>query len=178
VGGTGGSGGSGFGGVAGSSTGTLADGGTDPNLIVDPGFESGVSNWVPWGTPIMIQDESGPYGGTHAMLVTNRSLYWHGASYHLQDLITAGATYHASFWVRTSAPRLVKLTSKKLCDDDTASVFAEVAAANSQTQWQFFEGDFVAPTCSGTLLDFRILFESDAGVDIYVDEVRVLETTP
>ena len=179
-GGLGGSGGTGFGGVAGFIGIPLGDGGPDPNLIVDPGFESGVGNWVPWGNPLIIWDHSGPVAGTGAMLATARADFYYGPSYHLADVITPGATYDVSFYVRMTKPDTqVMMTSKTLCQPaGSSSVFASVVATQGQTYWRNVTAQFVAPTCAEGFQEFRVYFEAAAGEDIYIDEVRIVEVVP
>ena len=180
-GGSGGSGEGGFGGVAGSSTGTtLPDGGTDPNLIADPGFESGIGNWVPLGNPTLSWHETGPYAGTHCLKTTNRMEAYDGPSYSLAGALTASATYHVSFWIRTANPDLqpLMLSQKITClPVGEATTYSQIINPfGARNYWSFVEGDFVAPACE--LQEFFMYFEGPIGEDIYVDEVRVVEVVP
>lgn len=178
-GGSGGSGGAATGGVGGSAgyleTGELPDGGTEPNLIEDPGFESGVANWVNWpSSALIIHHPDSAASGNYCMRSTGRVDYYEGPTYHLGDVFIPGATYDISAWVRTSTTNQeVVMQGKVLCTGASSSTFPQGAAIISQPYWQRMSGQLVAPTCP--VVEFRVMFSGPpTGVDIYVDDVRVV----
>lgn len=161
-----------YGGSAGFIT-YPADGGPDPNLIEDPGFELGVGSWSPQGSPTLTWETEGPLAGARCLRASRRTEIWMGPSYDLKDAIIPGATYHLSVWIRLSQATVVKFSTKTTCQGEASTFLPIVDAASASTSWRLFEGDFLAPTC--TLTDFRIFAEeSPDGVDIFLDEVRVV----
>jgi hypothetical protein len=174
TGGVGGAGGTGGVGGAGSVSGPRDDAGPDTNLVIDPGFEAGVSNWGTFGSVALGWQEQGPYAGSYCLRASNRGDAWAGPLYLLKGIVNPGETYRVTAWLRTShTDQLVKITTKALCTGETSSTFADVISLSAaQNYWQAYSGSFVAPTC--TLQDFAVYIEGPpAGEDIYVDEFRV-----
>jgi hypothetical protein len=174
TGGVGGAGGTGGVGGAGSVSEPSDDAGPDDNLVSDPGFETGVSNWGIFGAVLLSWQSQGPYAGSHCLRASSRSDSWAGPLYPLKAVVSAGQTYSVTAWLRTShVDQSLKITAKTLCSGDTSSSFAEVVSLSpAQNYWQLYSGTFVAPSC--TLEDFGLYIEGPpAGEDIYVDEFRV-----
>lgn len=174
TGGVGGAGGTGGVGGAGSAGGPSDDAGPDTNLVVDPGFETGVSNWGWFGSVLLSWQSQGPYAGSHCLRASTRNDSWAGPLYSLKAVVSPGETYRVTAWLRTAhVDQSVKITAKTLCSGDTSSSFAEVSSLSpAQNYWQWYSGTFVAPSCE--LEDFSLYIEGPpAGEDIYVDEFRV-----
>jgi hypothetical protein len=174
AGGVGGVGGTGGVGGAGGAPEPLADAGPDTNLVIDPGFETGVSNWGTFGSVLLGWQSQGPYAGSHCLRASSRGDAWAGPLYLLKGMVSPGETYRVTAWLRTPhVDQSVKITTKTLCTGETSSTFADVTSVKLvQNYWQSYSGTFVAPTCP--LQDFAVYIEGPpAGEDIYVDEFRV-----
>jgi len=174
TGGVGGAGGTGGVGGAGSVAGPSEDAGPDTNLVVDPGFELGVSNWSAFGTALLSWQSQGPYAGSHCLRASSRNAAWAGPLYSLKGVVSAGETYRVTAWLRTAhVDQSLKITAKTLCSGDSSSSFTEVSSPSpAQNYWQWYSGTFVAPSCA--LEDFSLYIEGPpGGEDIYVDEFRV-----
>lgn len=174
TGGVGGAGGTGGVGGAGGAAGAGEDAGPDNNLVVDPGFETGVSNWSVFGTLAISWQAQGPYAGSHCLRASSRTDAWTGPLYSLKDVVSPGETYRVSAWVRTAhVDQQVKISAKTLCSGDASSSFTEVVTPSpAQNYWQWYSGTFVAPTC--TVQEFALYVEGPpAGEDLYLDEFRV-----
>lgn len=178
TGGVGGAGGTGGVGGSGSVSAPSDDAGPDGNLVIDPGFETGVSNWSSFGSLQLSRQSQGPYAGSYCLRASSRSDSWAGPLYSLKDVVSAGESYRVTAWLRTAhVDQSVKITAKTLCSGETSSSFAEVFSLSpAQNYWQSYSGTFVAPSC--TLEDFGLYIEGPpTGEDIYVDEFRVEPST-
>jgi hypothetical protein len=180
-GGVGGSAGtSGSGGVGGAAgfVGTIGDAGPDTNVVVDPGFESGLSNWTGFGTGMVLTWESaGPLAGTHCLHAGGRSANWMGPSYPLLGVVTPGATYLVSAWVRTVSPVApMKITAKYTCTGDAEQKYSQVVpGATATNYWQRFEGEVTVPAAATCTLDTYEVYVEDTPAleDLYLDEFRI-----
>lgn len=178
TGGIGGTAGSGSGGVGGALAflDPVADAGPDTNVIVDPGFESGLSSWTTFGNGMVLTWESvGPLAGARCLRASGRIDSWAGPSYPLQGLVTPGATYRVSAWMRTvSATSAIKITARYNCSNDPSTQLFEqiIPGGTAHNYWERFEGQVTVASCATDTYD--VYAEGAlAGEDIYLDEVRV-----
>ena len=174
-----GDGGTGGVGAAAGAAGTPGDAGADPSLVSDPGFESGVAGWVALGSVTITWEVESPHAGTHCLRASSRGNDWAGPSYSLRDVITPGASYRVSAWMRTAdADQVIKVTAKTVCSGDSSGTYTEVVSlSTAQDSWQSYTGQFVAPTCA--LDEFRLYVEGPpAAEDIFLDDFRVEEAPP
>ena len=188
IGGTGAGGTTGGGGAGGSAgtapvnyggsagyLGTLGDGGPDGNIIPDPGFEDGIVGWTGVGAPTLTWTSVGPAAGTHCLRASGRSQLWMGPSYSLLGAVVPNETYNLSAYARLSHPDFViKFTTKHVCQGSPDIIFTDVVSpVSATTSWSLYEGAFIVPTC--TLTEYRIFAEeAPTGVDIFLDEVRIV----
>ncbi|MEY2934836.1 MAG: hypothetical protein RL033_5585 [Pseudomonadota bacterium] len=178
TGGSAGTAGSGSGGVGGALAflDPVADAGPDTNVIVDPGFEAGLSSWTTFGNGMVLTWETaGPLAGARCLHASGRLDSWAGPSYPVQGLVTPGATYRVSAWIRTaSATSPIKLTARHYCSDDpTTQIYDQIVpGGTAHNYWERFEGELTIATCATDTHD--VYAEGAlAGEDIYLDEVRV-----
>lgn len=173
---TGGSGGGGAGGTPDPDP----DAGADPgNLIVNPGFESGVAPWsVISGGGVFNLSTEQPRSGAQCGQVTNRGATYHGPSYDLTSVLMSGETYAFTAYGRignASSATLV-MTMREICSGSSPKyVTISPGALASDTGWVELTGAYTVPSAeSCTPQELRMYIEGpEAGIDIYVDDAEV-----
>jgi endo-1,4-beta-xylanase len=149
------------------------DAGQAPNVIQNPGFESGTDFWFGFGPVTTDASADRFHGGTHSGHVSGRTDTWMGLATSLLGRLTPGASYSVSAWAEVgSGSSPVNLTFQNACDGgaDNFTPIA-VATANAST-WTQLQGTLIAPNCTLTNANFYIE-GAPAGVDIYLDDVEV-----
>ncbi|HTV23871.1 MAG TPA: carbohydrate binding domain-containing protein [Polyangiaceae bacterium] len=155
------------------------------NLLANPSFETGVSEWAPVGncTTTVVNDVART--GTHSLLTANRTQTWDGPSLDLMDRLVPGARYELRGWVRRAPPpadagpaetgATAGITLKRVCAtlDPAAGVFVALAEGQPLADdWLELSASFEAPTCA--LTELSIYFEQvAAGVDFYLDDASL-----
>jgi len=146
----------------------------DPNLVTNPGFESGTENWFSLGsTTTIAQELSNPHTGSYTVLVTKRTLLWHGIAQDLLSVLQPDtATYNVSCWVRlkstSSASFLLSITKT----DDNGQAWMSVSATISNS-WTYVSGSITIQV-TGDMTDAILYAEGpEYGVDFYLDDVNV-----
>lgn len=185
VGGSAGTGVTATGGVGGSLG---LDGGVAPeNIVPDPSFENGSSDWVPWNRHTLERTTSGPHSGSWCLHASGRDEDWKGPAFNMTMYVTQGQTYDVALAARVSAPEdAIAMTIKLLCrdpdDTTTPSTFFTAAGPETITNvWGEFTGRFTAPICDAPLQlqDLKLILErTSVDVDIYVDDVRIVPAPP
>ena len=144
-----------------------------PNLVTNPGFETGTSGWYAWSGTLSATTAQA-HGGAESGVVTDRSATWNGPVYSLLSAVTPGATYAASAWARIdgAASDSVYMTLKMTCSG-SADVYQQIASGTAtNASWVQLNGTFTVPPC--LLTDFEMYLEGPAaGEDLYVDDVSV-----
>lgn len=149
------------------------DGGLPENLISDPSFESGHAGWVGQGSPTIVDVDEHPHTGLRCLRATNRAQSWMGPLLPIGSLVTGGASYEASAWVRLSADAQVSLTLKEECAGEATTFSSLHFDTATGCDWRRLSGQFVAPSCTLTHLDL-VIEGASAGVDIFVDDVALV----
>ena len=86
--------------------------------IVQTDFEDGtVQGWIPRGPVTLANTEEVPaHGGTHSLKTTGRTQGFHGPSLNVFGVVTKGATYQVTAWVRLVAgevPTQIRVTVQR-----------------------------------------------------------------
>ncbi|MEJ7600460.1 MAG: carbohydrate binding domain-containing protein [Kofleriaceae bacterium] len=144
----------------------------DPNIITNPDFETGTSDWFGFGGPILTSTTAQAHGGTRSLLVTARTASFQGPATSL--LAAPAGGYTASGWVRLANATTgeIRLTLKTRCG--TTDSYATVGSASvTDTGWTQITGTLTVPSCEPT--EVTLYFEGPpAGVELYVDDVVVV----
>lgn len=150
----------------------------DANVLLNPGFESGTSEWSARSCSISAVT-SLVRSGTYSGRAYNRTATWHGIQQNMLGKMVIGQTYTISGWVRTSssASSDVYITFQQTDDDDTHYHWAASGTANS-SGWSEISGSFTLDV-NGTLTELLVYVEGPAsGVDIYLDDAVVYGPEP
>src|SRR5262249_61620336 len=77
------------------------------SAVVQNDFEDGsLQQWIPRGPVTLTNTNEVPaHGGTRSLKTTGRSAGFHGPSLNASGLLTKGATYQVTAWVRLVARR-------------------------------------------------------------------------
>lgn len=167
--GLGGAGGSdGTGGTEGPETGAPVE---NPNLFTDPSFEDGHSGWIPFGNSLILDVSDQAHSGTHCIQSFDRTQTYEGPSRRIAGLVTKGAAYEASGWVRAEGGPTINLAIKQSCQGASDS-YITFASAVETTAWTQVAGIFTVPDC--VLTEYLLYFEGPpGGVDFFLDDVSL-----
>jgi endo-1,4-beta-xylanase len=147
-----------------------------PNLLTNPGFESGLMGWAnhSGGTAQVVT--TSPYSGVQAGRSTNRTTVNQGLRYPLltSGLVT-GKCYIVSGWVRTASVTPVTINMSVQQTDNYGSKFNSVKTLQVADSWTFITGLYQF-NVNGPLTVLNLYFNGPPiGVDLFVDEVSFCE---
>lgn len=178
--------------------GTGGDGGSggSPNtgeLMDDPGFESGFSNWSAFGTATLTRVQTQAHGGMHSLLCTGRAAFYSGPGILMGGLVSSApdAPYTVSVWVRAAEsdvpdggppPRqaTIELTLKTKCpgQTDTDANYDILGSALLTDAWTLITGTTPPRWCPAPIEHRLYLaepYETPAPyVDFYMDDVSFM----
>ncbi len=144
------------------------------NLLTNPGFEEGITGWLPHAGAAISTSLIGRTGSGSAK-VTNRNVdYWQGIRQSLLGVMQPGHTYRISGWVMldNAAGDAIGLKIKQ--DDDRGTkYFGSNWSTGHDTHWVQLSGYFTLDA-EGPLTDLYVYFEGPAvGINFYVDDAVV-----
>ena len=185
--GTAGNGGSGGGGSGGDSGSAGVGGSGTPagvNIIEDPGFEAGTSEWTPLGgcSSVVIEDPTPRPDSTRCLLTTNRTLNWMGPSFNLAGKTDGGRRYRVSVWVRMDGggdagpgTHPVGITQKRMCSTDAApGLFSPlITGVSVGAEWKEVTATFTAPDCEVIQESVLYVEGPDPGVEYCIDDTVI-----
>ncbi len=156
---------SGLGGTANNCTG-------GSNVLVNPGFESGITGWTNWGGTLSA-DTATKRSGAAAGRLSGRTNTWQGPVQSLMGKVNGGQQYAARVYARVSAgSEPVSLVLQSTCGTTTNYTGVGSGTASSSS-WVELTGTFSVPTC-GDLQGLNLYVDGPAaGVDVYVDDAEV-----
>lgn len=143
----------------------------DGNLLDNPGFEDGTTDWEAWGGELTAVADPVHSGGSSGQ-ASARTDTWNGAARDILALVEAGNTYRASAWATTSGSgQTVGLTVKTVCG--TTEEYIKVATSTSSVgTWTELSGSFTVPTCSLQSLTLYVEGPS-VGTDLFIDDMSL-----
>eukprot|EP00986_Skeletonema_menzelii_P004199 scaffold1415_cov152-Skeletonema_menzelii.AAC.11 len=154
--------------------------GQGDNLVLNPGFESGETNWYSnYGSGFLQIDTDQAHSGTQSILATGRTSTWNGPEQDMRGRMSGNKTYRISCWAKlkgaTSSDNL-KLTLR-IDDDVGGRQWKGVSSTINNQDWTLVQGD-IAVNVDGTLTDIRLYAEGPAvNVEFYVDDVSAIEVS-
>jgi hypothetical protein len=154
--------------------------GQGDNLVLNPGFESGLTNWYAnYGSGSIQIDTNQAHSGTQSILATGRDSTWNGPEQDMRGRMFGNKTYRISCWAKlkgTTSSDNLKLTLR--IDDDVGErKWKGVTNTINNQDWTLVQGDIVVDV-AGTLTDIRLYAEGPAaGVEFYLDDVSAIEVS-
>jgi hypothetical protein len=145
------------------------------NLLLNPGMESGTSNW--YGFYCSISSNAGQrHSGAASLLATARSDQYGGPAQTVSSWLESGQAYEIEGWVKMSSGTAV--TRLVLYYNSTFSggqyIFAGAASATAGT-WTRLSAT-VTPSWYGSLTDAYFRIATEAGTTaFYIDDVIMRE---
>lgn len=144
-----------------------------PNVVNNPGFESGTNYWYGFGAVNVSASSAQPYSGAASGLVSGRTASWQGLAQTITANVVQGQSYQVQAFARIAgaASSPVNLSVKTNCDG-TDSFGAAASGTATDSGWVALDGALSVPTCG--LNELTIYIEgAPAGVDIFLDDVSV-----
>jgi glucuronoarabinoxylan endo-1,4-beta-xylanase len=144
----------------------------DENLLINPGFEEGISGWDDRSCSLStsIESRSGSYSG----YATGRNATWQGIRQSVLDKMIPGETYTISAWMKlenSSTDQIVATVEQR--DDRDVRYIRVDQATGYDSQWTRLSGQFTLDVV-GILTTLDVYFEGPAsGVNFYLDDVEV-----
>lgn len=150
--------------------------GADINVLTNPGFESGTSEWI--ARNCSITTVSSPvHSGSNSGRAYDRTATWQGIQQDMRGKMVEGATYTLSGWIRTSsvASSDIHITFQKTDGGNNGDPQYQWAASGTanNSEWTYISGNYTL-NIIGTLTQLLVYVEGpDSGIDIYVDNMEV-----
>jgi len=149
---------------------------------IDPNgtFEYGTYYWYTWSGGTAATSTARAHSGAQSLLISNRTANAPAAT-NLASFVTPGTSYPFSLWASIDstatggANASMHVTQATQCQGGSTSyawIVNPISMANGT--WSQFSGTIAVPNC--TLANLQIYVEGDAGPDLYVDDVQVLQS--
>ncbi|MEE8154478.1 MAG: carbohydrate binding domain-containing protein [Phycisphaerales bacterium] len=152
------------------------------NLLTNPGFESGTTDWYPFdsGCDIAV-DSSKPKTGSFSLLVSNRAAPWAGPAQDITSQIVSGTTYH----VQVHAQRVnvnvdgIKITVRVEYKETPLALpkfsYWSTAPQTAGSKWERLQGDFTL-SWVGALQSAVMYVETDTSLESFrIDDAVLIE---
>lgn len=152
------------------------------NLVANSDFESGTTGWTAGFGGTLSVSTARFHGGAQSAVVTDRAETYQGAHLDVTALVQPGMTYTFSAFVSIiggdNVP--VNLTALIHCVDQEAAYRQLDTTSADETSWRFLIGELEVPTAEAcTLTELLVYVEGPpAGIDVYLDDVWGVQTTP
>ncbi|MGD0047522.1 MAG: LamG-like jellyroll fold domain-containing protein [Bryobacteraceae bacterium] len=153
------------------------------NLLVNGGFENGLTNWsfnltndgqvqatVALDSTIAAEGNN----SAHIDVVSAGTAVWHVDLEQDGVSLVAGTSYQLQFWARADQPRTITVNSQGGAPNwPNYGLNAQIAI---DTSWGLYSASFIAPT---TATDGRIQFwVGDVAGNVWIDGVQLLQALP
>ncbi len=155
-----------------------ATGDGDTNILVNPDFENGTSEWA--GRNCRIEAVKSPvHNGSGSAKASGRNANWQGIKQSVFDKVVSGKTYKISGWVRLDNAPSTSVSLSVEQQDDGGTNYHNVANATvTDSNWVLLSGNFTLDV-NGGLSVLDVYFEGPApGVNFYVDDANVYGPKP
>ncbi len=152
------------------------------NLLTNPGFESGTTDWYPFdsGCDIAV-DSSKAKTGSSSLLVSNRTAPWAGPAHDITDQIVSGATYHVEAHAQKVDVNVsgIKITVRIEYKETAISLpkfsYWSTAPQTAGGKWKRLQGDFTLAWV-GTLESAVMYVETDTSLESFrIDDAVLIE---
>ncbi len=149
--------------------------------------DGGLDGWGPFGSPTLTNVTSAPVadpdGGTHSLLVTNRTAGYMGPSMQLVNKLVAGATYQISAYVLlTSADSSNPTASMTIQRANCAGTNYDSVGSSqpmSTSAWVKLQGTYTFNNIPGAPTSLILYIQSSSATDsFYLDDVVISEIAP
>ena len=146
------------------------------NILINPGFESGLGEWGPFGFCKVDPTTDVAHTGSSSMYVSGRTSDWEGAGINLFPIFEKGATYVFAAWIMMEDKSSgVKVTVKRTSssgDNYDQVLFAKATAG----EWIEVMGEYyINPNDKSD--SFTLYIEGPPpGTNFYVDDVKLVQT--
>lgn len=159
-----------------------------PELIINGGFENGLSEWSVHDQADLSISKDVSYSGSSSVYVANRSGTGAGPQQYLTGKMMPGRTYRVSAKVRYDTAAAPNTRDFNICfqDGDWQTIKIMGSGTITKGQWGTVEGVFTVP--EDLELNEPLIFietswtaEQDPNRDLfdfYVDDISVLDITP
>lgn len=147
----------------------------NPNLLNNPGFESGASGWDDSFCDISATTDE-QHGGAASLLIEDRWFQFGGPTQDLLGTIENGVTYDAGVWMKmdsgsASAALVIRTRNTSY---QSSYAYGEYVAVND-AEWTLLTAE-LTPTWSGTLNQAHIKVLTASGTeDFYIDDAALRE---
>ncbi len=142
-----------------------------PNLLTNPGFESGLAPWAGYSGGTVQVVNTLPHSGAQVGRSTNRTVTNHGLRQSLLGVAAPGKAYVASAWVRTSSATPVTVALSVQQTDAWGARINGLRNLQVADTWTRISGLFRFDV-NGTLTVLNLFFNGPpAGVDLFLDDV-------
>ena len=143
------------------------------NLLSNPGFESGTTDWSVFGDGNFLIVNDPVYAGTQALLMSGRTATWNGIARDVSGLLTAGMSYAYSAYARLGAGTdTCKLVLRIAYTDGSDPEYINIVEQSvGSDAWTALEGDFMYSPEAGKTVSNATLYLAGpvAGTDLYGD---------
>lgn len=147
--------------------------GAGSNLLVNPGFESGVAPWVAWGDASLVATDQVVHSGQFSGRVTGRTAEWQGAVQAIPpESLEPGRSYRLRAWVRIAGASSEPLAMTIAKEDGDGLAFPRVIDSTGHDDRWVLLDEIYTHTVTGTLTRFDFYVHGPAaGVDLFVDDL-------
>jgi len=147
------------------------------NLLSNADMEGGTSGWSVFGAGSVASDTSVVHGGTHSLLRTGRTASWNGPSQSVTSVLTNGASFTTSVWMRTQSGTPTGEVTLQLTANGTTSFVNLAQGAVNASGWTQLTGTKTV-SWTGTLSSATLYVETVAGTDnFYIDDASFVSNT-
>jgi hypothetical protein len=147
------------------------------NLLTNADLEGGTTGWSVFGAGTLTSDTSVVHGGTHSLLSTGRTASWNGSSQTVTSLLTNGASYTTSVWMRTQSGTPTGKITLQVTANGTTNYIALAQGTVNASGWTQLTGT-VTVSWSGTLTSALFRAETVAGTDsFYIDDASFVNNS-
>jgi glucuronoarabinoxylan endo-1,4-beta-xylanase len=145
----------------------------DTNILVNPGFESGIDSWD--GRNCLIEAVTSPvHSGSSSVKASGRDENWQGVKQSVLGKMVDGKTYQIQGWVRLENASSDTVIVSIEQQDDAGTNYHNIATTMANdSNWVLLSGNFTLYV-NGTLSVLDVYFEGPAAdVNFYVDDANV-----
>jgi len=147
------------------------------NLLTNADMENGTTGWSAFGAGTPASNTSVIHGGARSLAYTGRTASWNGPSQSATSLLTNGASFTASVWMRTQSGTPTGKITLQVTANGTTNYIALAQGAVNASGWTQLSGT-VTVSWTGTLSSATFRVETVAGTDsFFVDDASFVNNS-